>query len=297
MTPPVDVVNEPSRPLNALLLCGGGSRGAIEIGFYKALVDLGIAIDLIFGASVGAMNGALIAAGLTPAQLAALWSRFERKPLFPFNWQLLRRGWQVASLFRAERLVEILRSALPVGRFEELQIPLVVAATDLVTGGPVYLDSGDLLPALLASTALPPYLPPVDHLGRQLIDGGIAANLPIGEAMARGARRVFALLCHCSEENVRPPRGFVEIQARAMRIAIERHMRCEIAHYQNRAELIVLEPCFDFPPSILRVEAVGSLVEQSYQFARGELLRRASEAEAARAASETTVQTLTRPPA
>ncbi len=254
----MNVLNEPAKRVNALVLCGGGSRGAAEIGLYKALVELGISIDLVVGTSVGAaINGALIASGYSPDQLGAVWTRFERKTLFPFNWRMLWQAWKAPSLFLADRLVRLLGSALPVGRFEDLQIPLVVTATDLQTAQPVYLDSGDLLAAILASTALPPYLPPVEHEGRLLIDGGVVANLPVGEAVARGATHVFALLCHCAEELVRPPRGFVEIQARALRIAVERQVRHQIAEYRGSAELVVLEPCLDFPPSILKLDRVA----------------------------------------
>ena len=267
-------LSEPARRITALLLCGGGSRGAVEIGLYKTLVEFGISIDLILGTSVGAINGALIASGYSPEQLGTLWSRYERKTLFPFNSQILWQGWKALSLFRADRLLELLSSALPVARFEELQIPLVVTATDLQTAQPVFLDSGDLLPALQASTALPPYLPPVEHQGRLLIDGGVVANLPIGEAVTRGATRVFALLCHCAEELVRPPRGFLEIQARAFRIAVEQQMRHDIARYRGSADLVILEPCFDFPSSILKLDRIESLVEESHRFVRAELLRR-----------------------
>ena len=274
MSESMDVLNEPAKRVNALVLCGGGSRGATEIGLYKALVELGISIDLIVGTSVGAINGALMASGYSPDQLGALWTRFERKTLFPFNWRIVCQAWKAPSLFLADRLARLLRSALPVARFEDLHIPLVVTATDLQTAQPIYLDSGDLLAAVLASTALPPYLPPVEHEGRLLIDGGVVANLPIGEAVARGATHVFGLLCHCAEELVRPPRGFLDIQARALRIAVERQMRHEIAQYSGSTELVILEPCLDFPPSILKLDRIEALVEESYRFVRAELLSR-----------------------
>ena len=255
----------------ALLLCGGGSRGAVEIGFTKALWERGIRIDTIFGSSIGAINGAYLAAGWTPEELGTLWSRFEGERPFTFNWRVLWQGLKVASLYRAERLISILKSTLPVKRFEELRIPFVVTATNLQTGQPVYLDSGDLLPALLASIALPPYLPPVEHQGRHLMDGGIVANVPIAEAIARGAGRIFALLCHCSRELARLPRGFLEVEGRALRLAIEHQMRHDLEHYKDHAEIIVLEPCFDFPPSILKIEQVHRLIEEGYQFARDQL--------------------------
>lgn len=259
---------------NALLLGGGGSRGAIEVGFYKALSELHVPINLIFGTSVGALNGAFMAAGATPEELAGIWNRLEKERLFRRDWRFLWQWGRAESLYRADGLSDFLESALPVKRFEQLTIPLVVTATDLTTSEPVYLDSGDLLPALLASTAMPPYLPPVAHQGRRLVDGGFVANVPIGEAVARGAQCILAMLCHCAGELTQIPRGFLEVQTRALRIALEQKFRHDLDHYQDKARMIVLEPCFDFPPAMLKIQQVSSLIEQGYQFANAELLRR-----------------------
>ena len=223
----------------ALLLCGGGSRGAIEIGFAQALLERRVQIDVIFGSSIGAINGAFLAAGFTPQQLGDLWSRFEGRSLFSFNWRLLWQWRNASSLYRTDRLAAVLKSALPVRRFEELRTPLVITATDLQTGQPVYLDSGDLLSALLASVALPPYLPPVQRQVRHLMDGGIVANVPIAEAVARGARRIYVLLTHCAQELNRLPRGFLETQERACRIAVEHQMRHDLEHYKGQAEIVM----------------------------------------------------------
>lgn len=258
---------------NALLFGGGGSRGAVEIGLYKALRERGICIQRVFGSSIGAINGAFIAAGWTPEELGELWSRLEGTQLFPRDWSFLWKGLRATGLYRTDRLVRFLESHLPVQRFEELKTPLVVTATNLLSGHPVYLDSGELLPALLASSALPPYFPAVRHRGLHLIDGGIVANIPIGEAIARGAGCIFALLCHCGRELARPPQGFVEVEARAFRIAVEKQLRHDLEHYRDQAKLVVLEPCFDFPPSPLRVEKVQPLIRQGYEYAKAELAR------------------------
>lgn len=259
---------------NALLLCGGGNRGAVEVGFYKAFFEMGIPVDRIFGTSIGALNGAFIAAGFTPEQLEALWSRLEGKPLFRRDWRFLWKGSRADALYRADGLVDFLESTLPVKRFEELKIPLVVTATDLTTSEPVYLDSGELLPALLASTAMPPYLPPVAHQGRRLVDGGFVANVPIGEAIARGAQCILAMLCHCAGELTQIPRGLLEVQGRVLRIALEQKFRHDLEHYKDKAQMIVLEPCFDFPPAMLKIQQVSSLIEQAHRFAKSELTRR-----------------------
>lgn len=259
--------------MTALLLCGGGSRGAIEIGFVQALQERRIPVDVIFGSSIGAINGAFLAAGWTPEKLGALWSRFEGRRLFSLNWRALWQWRNAQSLYRADRLAAVLRSTLPVRRFEQLQTPLVVTATDLQTGQPVYLDSGDLFSALLASIALPPYLPPVERQGRHLMDGGIVANVPIAEAVARGARRIYVLLTHCAQELNRLPRGFLEAQERACRIAVEHQMRHDLEHYKGQAEILLLEPCLNFQPSVLRIERVPELIHQGYEFAKAELSR------------------------
>ena len=262
------------KPSAALLLGGGGSRGVIEVGFYKALVEMGVPINLIFGTSVGALNGAFIAAGFTPEQLEAFWRQLEGKPLFRRNWRFLWKGSRAESLYQANGLIDFLESALPVKRFEQLKIPLVVTATDLNTSEPVYLDSGELLPALLASTAMPPYLPPVSHQGRQLVDGGFVANVPIGEAIGRGAHCILAMLCHCAGELTQIPKGFFEVQGRVLRIALEQKFRHDLEHYQDKAKMIVLEPCFEFPPAMLKIQGVSSLIERGYQFTKAEFSRR-----------------------
>lgn len=259
---------------NALLLGGGGSRGAVEVGFYKALFELGIPVNQIFGTSIGALNGAFIAVGFTPEQLEALWGQLEGKPLFRRDWSFLWKGGKAEGLYRADGLINFLESTLPVKRFEQLKTPLVVTATDLQTSEPVYLDSGELLPALLASTAMPPYLPPVAHQGRQLVDGGFVANVPIGEAITRGAECILAMLLHCAGELTRIPKGLLEVQGRVLRIALEQKFRHDLEHYKDRARMIVLEPCFDLPSTLLKIQQVSSLIRQGYQFSKAELLRR-----------------------
>ncbi|MBI1953868.1 MAG: patatin-like phospholipase family protein [Candidatus Omnitrophica bacterium] len=259
---------------NALLLGGGGSRGAIEAGFYKALFEMGAPVDMIFGTSVGALNGAFIAAGFAPEQLEAIWNQLEEERLFRRDWSFLWKWGRADGLYQADGLIDFLKSTLPVKRFEQLKVPLVVTATDLTTSEPVYLDSGELLPALLASAAMPPYLPPVAHQGRHLVDGGFVANVPIGEAIARGAQCVLAMLCHCAGELIQVPRGFLEVQGRALRIALEQKFRHDLEHYKDKARMIVLEPCFDFPLAMLKIQQTSLLIEQGYQFAKTELLRR-----------------------
>ncbi len=83
----------------ALVLCGGGSRGAVEVGLYRALVELGIGIDFIVSSSIGAVNGALIAAGLSPAEVAEHWRAIGTRDVVGSRWQLVRLLWGAPSVF------------------------------------------------------------------------------------------------------------------------------------------------------------------------------------------------------
>jgi len=249
----------------------------IEVGLYRALVELKIPIHAIFGTSIGAINGAFIAAGFTPDEMTRLWLKFQKERLFTFDRRLfLFRTSKMDGLYRTDRFQRFLGEALPVRRFEELTIPLTVTATNLQTGEPVYLNRGEILPAILASSAIPPYFPPVEYQGYRLADGALVDNVPIGVAVEQSATRIFALLCHCAQELQQPTQGVLDITARAFRIAMAQRFRHDLEHYKDRAELILLEPCFDFPPSLLKLELKGvqPLIEQAYQFTMAKLTRR-----------------------
>jgi NTE family protein len=182
----------------AFVLPGGGSLGALQVGMAEALIDAGIVPELLVGTSAGAVNAAWLAAHPDPAGVAELrrqWLSVRRQEVFPFSplsialGLLGRRDYVV----KAAPLARWLSARLPFDRLEAAPVPLHVMATDLVTGAPVQLSSGDLIEALLASTALPGIFPPVRIDGRLLVDGGIAADTPITQAVDLGADTVYVL--------------------------------------------------------------------------------------------------------
>ena len=176
------------RPRLALALSGGAARGVAHVGVLKVFQEQSIPIDFIAGTSAGALVGGAYAAGMTVEQLAELgrtlrWRDFGRMTLS-------RLGVQSNA-----RMEEYIRERFPVTRFEDLPIPLAVIATDLRTGaGVVMRDEGDLGFAIRASCAVPGwYVPVVDAEGRQLVDGGLVANIPTAAARALGADIVVAV--------------------------------------------------------------------------------------------------------
>jgi NTE family protein len=188
----------------ALVLCGGGSKGALEVGLYRALVELGIPIDLIVGTSIGALNGAFIAAGTSPAELARIWRSVRPRELFRLNPAILWKLARADSLFTNTALRAFLERHLPVRRFEDLSIPLAVSATRLQTGEAIYFDHGDLIEPLLASIALPGIFPPIERDGYQLLDGGLADNVPITVAARQGATRAIFMAVRLLRHGERP---------------------------------------------------------------------------------------------
>jgi NTE family protein len=184
----------------AFVLGGGGSLGAIQVGMLRALRQRGITPDLVAGTSVGSVNGALVARDPDTAadRLAVLWSRMTRASVFPggpLN-QLRTLRKHRNYLFSNDGLAAVLIDALGADAdFADLALPFGAVAVDAATGLPVSLRSGPLVPAILASSAIPGIYPPVELEGRVLYDGGVLANVPIRQALVMGARSLVVLDC------------------------------------------------------------------------------------------------------
>jgi NTE family protein len=250
--------------MTALVLCGGGSRGAVEAGLYRALVERGVRIDLVIGTSVGAINGAAIAAGLSPDVLARLWRDLSRRDVFAVNRQLFWKLIWADGLYDSRPLRRFLERHLPVGRFDDLTIPLIVTGTDFRTGEPLYWRTGALVDAIMASVAMPGLFPPQLVQGVQVVDGGISDNVPIDVAVAEGADTVLFILCACCERTHRPVHGLFPILRRAVGIAIDRKYQADIRRYAGRARLIALEPPIDPEIDLLDFSHTDELIARGY---------------------------------
>lgn len=201
---------------DGLVLSGGGSRGLAHPGSLLALQERGYDADIVAGTSVGALVGALYAAGYPAEEIQRLiravrWGelftaaplvigpeRAVRHPLISYDFQSdpLRYPRGFVPQWRMNRaLVQLLFDAESRARgdFDRLARRFRVVATDLRTGEAVELGRGDLARAVRASFAVPGVFAPVEWEGRTLIDGGVADNLPLDAARRLGARYVVAL--------------------------------------------------------------------------------------------------------
>ncbi len=168
-----------------LVLGGGGSRGLAHIGVLKVLVRERIPVDLIVGTSMGGIVGVLFALGFSPDQLADQMAVLQHEP--PIN---LKR---LSARSRQRMVRHLLSEALNGKTFADLKIPTTVMAVDMVQGQEVALNEGPLMPAVLATTAVPVIFPPVELNGMQLADGGVIDSLATHVAFEQGADRVIAV--------------------------------------------------------------------------------------------------------
>jgi len=172
-----------------LALGGGGARGLAHVLILEVFDELGIRPHRISGTSIGAILGALYSAGHSAREIRELVEtllQLERKELEHalvkfniFKWiELIDPKLGKGGLIDADHFMGYLHKAIRQDRFEELSIPMQAVATDYWTGEQVILDSGELLPAIKASMALPEIFSPVKLGSRLLIDGGAVNPLP-----------------------------------------------------------------------------------------------------------------------
>ena len=194
---------KPGLPRVGLALGGGGAKGLAHILMLEALDDLGIRPHVISGTSIGAIIGALYAAGLSGKDIRALIEQFfvDKKAagheLFALpksiRWlDFIDPALAEGGLLDSSDFIKYMGEVLPTTRFNKLVIPLKVVAAELLTGRQVVIDSGDLLPALQASMAVPGVFAPVKWKGMTLVDGGVANPLPY-ELVEAGSDLVIAI--------------------------------------------------------------------------------------------------------
>ncbi len=230
-------------------------------------------VDLIVASSSGAVNGALIASGLSGDEIAKQWKGIRTRDVIGSRWQLLRLLTGAPSLFGNRRLRRSLEARLPVASFEQLRIPLTILATDLETGEAVALRSGSLVDAILASTALPGLFPPVQWEGRQLVDGGLSDNVPIDVVVEQGARRVIGMLCGC-QNSLGNGASLISVLAQSFSLATNAKFRCDVRIYRCEVELHILEPCPGPELEPLDFDRAWTLIAPAYQHAYRELQKR-----------------------
>ncbi|MDR7253027.1 NTE family protein [Nocardioides sp. BE266] len=183
----------------AFVLGGGGVLGAVEVGMLRALLERGIVPDLVLGTSVGALNGAMVARRPDVSvvdRLTELWAAtaegkdvYGDRPL-----RTVRRAVSTGThIYSSAPLRLRLEEEFGETRFEDLPVSFGVCAASIERAAEHWFTSGPIVPAILASAAVPGLLPPAEIDGEHFLDGGLVNSIPVGRAVELGATRIFVL--------------------------------------------------------------------------------------------------------
>jgi NTE family protein len=216
------------------VLGGGGVLGAVEVGMLQALLHQGIRPDLVVGTSIGAFNGAAVAADPSESvvdRLIALWSSPEAGTVYGDSVaRQLRRFATRTHLHSPTALRRVLERELGAStRFADLAVPFQCCAASIERAAEHWFSTGPLVDAVLASSAVPGLLPPVEIDGEHFIDGGIVNSIPVGRAVTLGAKTVFVLQVGRIERPLRPPRRPWEVAQVAFEVARRHRFARELA--------------------------------------------------------------------
>ncbi|MDR0830198.1 MAG: patatin-like phospholipase family protein [Prevotellaceae bacterium] len=159
-----------------IVLSGGGALGFAHIGALQALEDCGIYPEIVAGASMGSIVGAFYANGYRPNEIY----EFIKNEKFdhPINIlaPTLKRGQ--LGLSSQKNVLKVLTKYIPHNTFEELKLPLFICVTNLTTGKAEFVNQGELIPYILASSAIPTVFEAVDINDMVYVDGGVLNNFP-----------------------------------------------------------------------------------------------------------------------
>lgn len=232
---------------------GGGPLGAHEVGMLRALIDADIQPGLVLGTSVGAVNGVAVAADPSVGgveRLKQMWTAIDSSDVF--GGSVLGR---LATLARTrthlhgnESLRALLTEALPVSRIEELAVPFQCVAACIERAAEHWFAAGTVVDAVLASSAVPGLLPPVEIGAEHFIDGGIVNSIPVRRAIELGATQVFVLHVGRLDRPLEPPRWPWEVALVAFEIARRHRFVGDLAALPDDVEVHVLPTGQEHPP-------------------------------------------------
>jgi len=231
------------------------------------LARRGIRADRVYGASVGAINGAAYAEDPTPEGIARMeerWLEVTGNDIFPRGtfdgpWAWLQKRTAVHANTGVRAIIE---AGVHFENLEDAAVPVEVVATSLTDGHEVWLTHGPAVDAILASTAIPSIFPPVAVDGDVLVDGGVVNNVPISRALAAGCDRIYVLLCGPLHYRPLAPRRPVEALLASFFVAIHARFMRELAALPPGVEVIVFSGGGEPSGQYRDFSATATLIEE-----------------------------------
>jgi len=278
------VTIEPERVV--LVLSGGGMKAMAQVGVLRAMDEATLKPTEVVGTSAGALVGALVASGLSYEEIVPRVFGVGRRELAALaRWSVLARGLGAPSVLKPQPVRSLLSRLLPVHSFASLRLPLRVTAVDADSGELVVFGAGGrtdctVVEAVMASMALPVYLPPVVIGGRRYVDGGLLEVLPLDVAALIPADLVVAV--DVGPVAAAPPPGsrvgpaLLAAHDRAMAVTMAAQRVRAVEAWQtagHRAPLVLVEPDVD-PYGTFAFDRTAEFIEAGYRAGHAALAAR-----------------------
>lgn len=237
---------EATPPVRALVLSGGGGRGAYEAGVAKACFERNFHFDWIVGTSIGALNAALV--GQNDLEiLEEMWQRIRSSDVYklpsPVHLRRVIFGQQL-GLLNTEPLEDLLKSCVSLERLKSGRSKVGFVTTDLCGLGTRVFTSDeiatqdDLIDILMASSAIPLLFPPRRLNGEGCwMDGGLVRNTPIQAAINLGATEIYAVLVE-PNSSAACPASLTQLISRVLEIVFDHSARSGIAHVTQHNRIL-----------------------------------------------------------
>jgi NTE family protein len=236
-----------------LVLSGGGARGIVHLGIIKALDEMGIHPDVISGTSAGAIAGAFIAAGYSADEILEI---VKKGHFFSFSNIALSK----AGIFSMKRFEQIYMQYFRNNSFEDLGMPLYIAATDILKAEAVYFSSGNLARSIMASSCIPLFFQPVEYNQTMYVDGGVLNNFPV-EPLQGKCEKIIGIYANSIQKEV-PKIKLKEIVDRSYNLAMLASVNSKI-----KSCSLYLEPPDMSRYSLFDVKRADEIFGHGYKYA------------------------------
>ena len=234
-----------------LALSGGGTRGLAYLGAFRALEENGIHFDYVSGTSVGSLMGAMYASGIPLDELEKVAKSVKNKDILTSRFKFLPSNTDKFSAF--------IKNTLGGKGFGDLEIPLTVVATDIISGNEIWINQGDIGDAIVGSCAVPIIFKPVDFNGYRLYDGGLVNNIPADAVRDMGADIVIAF-------DINPERGFGTDSTKyleGLKAAFRILMKSNSVNGYVYSDMVVKLDLSNFDRT--KLDEVDELIKQGYE--------------------------------
>jgi len=248
-----------------LALSGGGARGLSHIGVIKALKEKNIPIDIISGSSAGALIGGLYLAQESILKVEKIAKEITLKDFI----KLLGGITSLTSVIRGKKLDTFLNKYCQDKKIEDLKIPFVPVATDLVTGNDYIIKTGSLSKAIRASCAIPGLFEGVKYSSKLLVDGAISLPVPVRAAKKLGATFVIAVSLYSYSFDEARIKGRKKPRIPSLGTSAINMMQYNLAQEQYKeADITIFPDVANIPSLNLRYFIKGEdIIEKGYEAA------------------------------